>query len=146
MQETAHITATDMLRRQMESLLYEVLDMQVYLSEDISKDEHKQLPLGTVGQIMSVELQDETLRMIDEAEKILMDQAIDSWEKTRISAQLSRKVSALMLFMRIIAQLPASDDSAYETVTNMVARVSEQCKKIEAMLAELRLQVLSQPS
>lgn len=137
---------THLLRQRMEDLLFEVVEMQDYLSEASARGEDSEFPLGVMGRVISTEIQNEALHMMERTEDVFCKPTIDSWERTRTSMYLNRKLATLEIFMRIIAQLPAADISAHTMAEQMANKVYDQCKKVEDTLSEIARLALAQPA
>ncbi|MGE0755092.1 MAG: hypothetical protein AB7L92_08045 [Alphaproteobacteria bacterium] len=139
-----NIELTRLLRERMEDLLFEVVEMQDYLSEIDPTDKEGHFPLGVMGQVMSAELQHEALAMMEKTEDVICKAEADSWEKTRTSVYLNRKLATLELFMRIIAQLPATNISAHHMAEQMAGRIHARCKSVEDALIQMARQSVTQ--
>lgn len=134
---------TQLLRERMEELLFEIIEIQDYLSKEQFLGQDYKLPLGIMGQVLSTGLQYDTLSMLDKTEQVLCEKASGSWEKIRASRYLDHKIHALAFFMRILSQLPAVSQSAHDMVQEMVLKARQRCREIETTLAAINHQVVA---
>ena len=140
MQTTDHDKLAYLLREHMEELLFEIVELQDYLGKKRSMEDEPIYPLGVMGRVLSTELQNETLDMLEQTEQVLCAHSTDSWEKNRASVYLVQNMHTLATIMRILGQLPAGSQMIHQKVESMINRAGERYQDIETTLAAIAKQ------